>query len=69
MLIDSYTCRLQYEQMYGAVILASLLGIVVFWALRHPRHLRRRPLVRGHPPGRLKPTRSDQHTITARGST
>jgi NitT/TauT family transport system permease protein len=31
-LIDQYTQRIQYRQMYGAVILASLLGIVVFWA-------------------------------------
>lgn len=30
-LIQSYTFRIQYRQMYGAVILASLLGISVFW--------------------------------------
>lgn len=30
-LIQSYTFRLQYRQMYGAVILASALGITVFW--------------------------------------
>jgi NitT/TauT family transport system permease protein len=38
-LIQSYTFRLQYRQMYGAVILASLLGIVVFWAFGILRHL------------------------------
>lgn len=30
-LIDLYRARLQSEQMVGAIILASLLGIVVFW--------------------------------------
>jgi NitT/TauT family transport system permease protein len=30
-LIDRYQSRLQSEQMVGAVILSSLLGIVVFW--------------------------------------
>ena len=30
MLIDVYRSRLQTEQMYAAVILASLLGIAVF---------------------------------------
>ena len=30
-LIDRYRPRLQSEQMFGAVILSSLLGIVVFW--------------------------------------
>jgi NitT/TauT family transport system permease protein len=30
-LIDRYRASLAYSQMYGAVILASLLGIVVFW--------------------------------------
>jgi NitT/TauT family transport system permease protein len=31
-LIDRYQSRLQSEQMVGAIILSSLLGIVVFWA-------------------------------------
>jgi NitT/TauT family transport system permease protein len=31
-LIDLYRSRLQTTQMFGAVILASLLGVVVFWA-------------------------------------
>ena len=30
-LIDRYQSRLQSEQMVGAIILSSLLGIVVFW--------------------------------------
>jgi NitT/TauT family transport system permease protein len=30
-LIDLYRARLQSEQLFGAVILASLLGVVVFW--------------------------------------
>jgi NitT/TauT family transport system permease protein len=30
-LIDLYRARLQTEQMFGALILASLLGVVVFW--------------------------------------
>jgi NitT/TauT family transport system permease protein len=30
-LIDLYRSRLQTEQMFGAVILASMLGVVVFW--------------------------------------
>lgn len=30
-LIDLYRARLQTAQMFGAVILASLLGVVVFW--------------------------------------
>jgi NitT/TauT family transport system permease protein len=30
-LIDLYRSRLQSEQLFGAVILSSLLGIVVFW--------------------------------------
>ena len=30
-LIDRYQSRLQSEQMFGAIILSSLLGIVVFW--------------------------------------
>ena len=29
--IDNYQSRLQSEQMYGAMILAMLLGLVVFW--------------------------------------
>jgi len=31
LLIDLYRARLQTAQMFGAVILASLLGVVVFW--------------------------------------
>ena len=31
-LIDLYRSRLQTTQMFGAVILSSLLGVVVFWA-------------------------------------
>jgi len=31
-LIDEYRARLDYPEMYGAVLFASLLGIVVFWA-------------------------------------
>ena len=31
-LIDVYRGRLDMEEMYGAVILAAVLGIVVFWA-------------------------------------
>ncbi len=31
-LIDTYRARLQSEQLFAAVILASLLGIAVFWA-------------------------------------
>jgi NitT/TauT family transport system permease protein len=30
-LIDLYRARLQTEQMFGAVLLASLLGVVAFW--------------------------------------
>ena len=30
-LIDLYRSRLQAEQMFGAIILSSLLGVVVFW--------------------------------------
>lgn len=30
-LIDLYRARLQTEQMFGAVLLASLLGVTVFW--------------------------------------
>ena len=30
-LIDRYRASLAYEQMYGSVILAAVLGIVVFW--------------------------------------
>ena len=30
-LIDRYQSRLQSEQMVGAILLSSLLGIVVFW--------------------------------------
>ncbi len=30
-LIDLYRARLQSEQLFGAVILASMLGVVVFW--------------------------------------
>jgi len=30
-LIDLYRARLQSEQLFGAVMLASLLGVVVFW--------------------------------------
>jgi NitT/TauT family transport system permease protein len=30
-LIDNYRARLQTEQMFAAVLLASLLGVVVFW--------------------------------------
>jgi NitT/TauT family transport system permease protein len=38
-LIDQYTQRIQYRQMWGAVILASLLGIVVFWLFGFLRKL------------------------------
>lgn len=30
-LIDVYRARIQSEQLFGAIILASLLGVVVFW--------------------------------------
>jgi NitT/TauT family transport system permease protein len=30
-LIDTYRARLQSEELFAAVILASLLGLVVFW--------------------------------------
>ena len=30
-LIDNYRARIQSEQLYAAIILASLLGVVVFW--------------------------------------
>lgn len=38
-LIDQYTQRIQYPLMYGAVILASLLGITVFWLFGVLRHV------------------------------
>jgi len=38
-LIDLYRSRLQTPQMFGAVILASLLGVVVFWAFGALSHL------------------------------
>ena len=31
-LIDGYTSRLQSEQLFAAIIVSSLLGLVVFWA-------------------------------------
>jgi NitT/TauT family transport system permease protein len=30
-LIDLYRSRLQAEQMFGAIIVSSLLGVIVFW--------------------------------------
>jgi NitT/TauT family transport system permease protein len=30
-LIDQYRARLQSEQLFGAIILSSLLGVIVFW--------------------------------------
>jgi NitT/TauT family transport system permease protein len=38
-LIDNYRSRLQTEQMFAAVILASLLGVVVFWTFGLLRQL------------------------------
>ena len=30
-LIDNYRSRLESEKLFGAIILSSLLGLVVFW--------------------------------------
>jgi len=48
-LIDLYRARLQSEQLFAAVILSSLLGVVVFWCFGY---LSRRVVGRWHESGR-----------------
>jgi NitT/TauT family transport system permease protein len=48
-LIDVYRARLQSEQLFAAVILSSLLGVVVFWSFGY---LARRVVGRWHESGR-----------------
>jgi NitT/TauT family transport system permease protein len=48
-LIDLYRARLQSEQLFAAVILSSLLGVVVFWSFGY---LARRVVGRWHESGR-----------------
>lgn len=48
-LIDLYRARLQSEQLFAAVILSSLLGVVVFWCFGY---LARRVVGRWHESGR-----------------
>ncbi len=48
-LIDLYRARLQSEQLFAAVILSSLLGVVVFWCFGY---VSRRVVSRWHESGR-----------------
>jgi NitT/TauT family transport system permease protein len=48
-LIDVYRARLQSEQLFAAVVLSSLLGVVVFWCFGY---LARRVVGRWHESGR-----------------